>query len=141
MVQTINGRHKRLLYNEFQWNIIYPFWEFNLNFNIINTENANTDVSINDNIINNNIVNNNNNNIENILPEELWPQIQKLIHFTEHLKEEYEAHNYRHVKHSWMDQNVWGIWWMILAMYKTNELEIRHIKDQIHIQCSYNNSK
>ena len=51
-------------------------------------------------LLNNNIVNNNNNNndIENILPEELWPQIQKLIHFTEHLKEEYEAHNYRHVK-------------------------------------------
>ena len=95
MVQTINGRHKRLLYNEFQWNCTYPFWEFNSNSNIINTENANTDVSINDNVINNNIVNNNNddNDIENILPEELWPKIQKLIHFTE----KYETHNYRHV--------------------------------------------
>ena len=92
LVQTINGRHKRLLYNEFQRNCTYPFWEFNSNSNIINTENANTDVSINDNVINND------NDIENILPEELWPQIQKLIHFTEHLKEEYEAHNYRHVK-------------------------------------------
>src|SRR5436190_14821010 len=80
LVQTINGRHKRLLYNEFQRNCTYPFWEFNSNSNIINTENANTDVSINDNVINNNIVNNNNddNVIENILPEELWPQIQNL---------------------------------------------------------------
>src|SRR5437763_2864084 len=83
-----------LLYNEFQRNCTYPFWEFNSNSNIINTENANTNVSINDNVIKNNIVN----NIENILPEELWPQIQKLIHLTEHLKEEYEAHNYQHVK-------------------------------------------
>src|SRR6185437_13151859 len=84
LVQTINGRHKRLLYNEFQQNRTYPFWEFNSNSNIINTENANTNISINDNVINNNIVNNNNDNndIENILPEELWPQIQKLIHFT-----------------------------------------------------------
>ena len=57
LVQTINGRHKRLLYNEFQRNCTYPFWEFNSNSNIINTENANTDVSINDNVINNNIVN------------------------------------------------------------------------------------
>src|SRR2546421_182587 len=46
-----------LLYNEFQRNCTYPFWEFNSNSNIINTENANTDVSINDNVINNNIVN------------------------------------------------------------------------------------
>ena len=44
MVQTINGRHKRLLYNEFQRNCTYPFWEFNSNSNIINTENADTDV-------------------------------------------------------------------------------------------------
>ena len=65
--------------NEFQRKCTYPFWEFNSNFNIINTENANTDVSINDNVINNNIVNNNNNNIENILPKELQSQIQKLI--------------------------------------------------------------
>ena len=93
MVQTINGRHKRLLYNEFQRNCTYPFWEVNSNSNIINTENANTDISINDNVINNNIVNNNNDD-----NEELWPQIQKLTHFTAHLKEEYEAHNYQHVK-------------------------------------------
>ena len=101
MVQTINGRHKRLLYNEFQQNRTYPFWEFNSNSNIINTENANTDVSINDNVINNNIVNNNNddNNIENILPEELWSQIQKLIHFTEHLR----LIIIDMLKHSWMD--------------------------------------
>ena len=40
--------------------MVYPFWEFNSNSNIINTENANTDVYINDNVINNNIFNNNN---------------------------------------------------------------------------------
>src|SRR5207248_794269 len=80
--------------------IVHILFGSQSNSNIINTENANTDASINDNVINNNIVNNDSgdNDIENILPEELWPQIQKLIHFTEHLKEEYEAHNYRHVK-------------------------------------------
>jgi len=34
------------------------------------------------------------------------------------------------LKHSWMDQNVWGIWWMILAMY----LEIGHIKHTMFLQ-------
>ena len=66
-----------LLYNEFQRNCTYPFWEFNSNSNIINTENANTDVSINDNVINNNIVNNNNiinnnNNSKLILPYNIY---------------------------------------------------------------------
>ena len=99
MVQTINGRHKRLLYNEFQQNCTNPFWEFNSNSNIINTENANTDVSINDNVINNNIVNNNNNDNENILLEELWPQISIL-------KKSMRLIIIDMLKHSWMDQNV-----------------------------------
>lgn len=96
MVQTINGRHKRLLYNEFQRNCTYPFWEFNSNSNIINTENANNDVFINDDVINNNIVNKKNYGLK----------FKNLYILRSILKRSMRLIVINMLKHSWMDQNV-----------------------------------
>ena len=90
-----------LLYNEFQRNCTYPFWEFNSNSNIINTENANTDVSINDNVINNNIVN-------KIMILRTYYQKNYGLKFKNLfiLRRRMRLIIIDMLKHSWMDQNV-----------------------------------